>query len=292
MLMIAETISLGILALPSALATLGLIPGTLLLLLFGTLAWYTGSIIGIFRLRHENIHSMADASHLLFGPWGREMTMAGQILFIVFIMGAHILTWGNAVDVLVQGTGNEGRVCAVVYLFGGFVLSFLFTIPRTLNHMSYYAYASFASIIAAVVVTMVGVGIERPGWVVPVLGTGRDAATMAMEKATRMPLVSYVHQHAAGFTAATAPEVRLWPEPDITFHEAFGAVCNIIFAYAGHVAFFSFISELKYPREFPKSLALLQLSDITMYVVTGVVVVSCLPSYFLLTFGFPYVGLC
>lgn len=41
---------------------------------------------------------------------------------------------------------------------------------------------------------------------------------------------------------------------------------------AGHVAFFSFISELKNPREFPKALALLQICDITMYLIVAIVV--------------------
>lgn len=41
---------------------------------------------------------------------------------------------------------------------------------------------------------------------------------------------------------------------------------------AGHVAFFSFISELKNPREFPKALALLQVCDITMYIIVAIVV--------------------
>ena len=38
------------------------------------------------------------------------------------------------------------------------------------------------------------------------------------------------------------------------------------------MAFFSFISELKNPKDFPKALALLQVSDITMYIVVAVVV--------------------
>ena len=48
--MLAETISLGILALPSALATLGMIPGVALILGLGILSTYTGYVIGQFRL--------------------------------------------------------------------------------------------------------------------------------------------------------------------------------------------------------------------------------------------------
>jgi amino acid permease len=66
--------------------------------------------------------------------------------------------------------------------------------------------------------------------------------------------------------------VRLWPRDGLSFQGGFLAVSNMVFAYAGHVAFFTFISELKNPRDFPKALALLQCSDISMYVVTAVVV--------------------
>ena len=47
--MIAETISLGILSLPSVLATVGLVPGFLLVLGLGIIATYSGFVIGQFK---------------------------------------------------------------------------------------------------------------------------------------------------------------------------------------------------------------------------------------------------
>jgi hypothetical protein len=41
---------------------------------------------------------------------------------------------------------------------------------------------------------------------------------------------------------------------------------------AGHVAFFGFISEMKIPTDYPKTLFMLQTTDTSMYVVTGVVI--------------------
>ena len=58
----------------------------------------------------------------------------------------------------------------------------------------------------------------------------------------------------------------------VSFPDAFLSVTNIIFAYAGHVAFFSFISELKDPTEYPKALFMLQGWDISMYVVASIVI--------------------
>lgn len=94
MLMVAETISLGILALPAALAVLGMVPGVILLLLLGALASYAGLVIGQFKLVHPSIHSMADAGNILFGRVGREVLECGQIFFLITIMASHVVTFG------------------------------------------------------------------------------------------------------------------------------------------------------------------------------------------------------
>lgn len=226
--MIAETVSLGILSLPSALSTLGLVPGLILLLTLGLLATYTGHIIGQFKLCHPHVHSMADAGSVLFGRLGGEILGAGQLLFMVFIMGSHILTF----SIMMNAITSHGA-CTIVFMAAGTAISFLLTIPRTLKNLSWWSITSFISIVAAVTITMVGVSISQPGEVA---------------------------------------EVALWPDPDVPFHQAFLAVANIIFAYAGHVAFFSFISELRRPEEFPKALCLLQGSDVAMYIVSAVVI--------------------
>jgi amino acid permease len=54
--MIAETISLGILSLPSVLAAIGLVPGIILIAGLGILATYTGYVIGQFKLKYPYVH--------------------------------------------------------------------------------------------------------------------------------------------------------------------------------------------------------------------------------------------
>jgi amino acid permease len=50
--MIAETISLGILSLPSVLATVGMVPGAILIIGLGVIATYSGYVIGQFKAAH------------------------------------------------------------------------------------------------------------------------------------------------------------------------------------------------------------------------------------------------
>ncbi|KAI7228467.1 hypothetical protein KC330_g7895 [Hortaea werneckii] len=104
LVMIAETVSLGILSLPSALATLGYVPGILLILTLGLLSWYTGTIIFHLKIQNfDSIHSYADIFALWLGKPGRWFGEVATNLMLVFIVAAHIVTFSVMMNVLTEG---------------------------------------------------------------------------------------------------------------------------------------------------------------------------------------------
>lgn len=152
--MIAETIALGILSLPSVVARIGLVPyvppplftqeetkaafntvlcsSVILIVGLGILATYTGYNLGQFKMRYPHVHSMADAGEVLLGPIGREIFGTAQLLFLVFIMGSHVLTFA-----VMMNTLTEHGTCSIVFNVVGMIVSFIFTIPRTLKNVSW-----------------------------------------------------------------------------------------------------------------------------------------------------------
>ncbi len=132
--MMAENVSLGVLALPQALAILGLVPGILCIIFLGTIATYTGWIIGEFKLAHPSVQSYSDCGYILFGRIGREVFAVGQVLVLIFIMGAHVLTFAIALNVL-----TDHSTCTVVFSFVGLLVSFLLGLPRTFKDVSYFS---------------------------------------------------------------------------------------------------------------------------------------------------------
>ena len=232
--MVAETISLGILALAHTLPVLGLIPGIILIISLGIMATYAGYVIGQFKWKYPHIHSMGDAAEVLFGGWGREIFGVGAALFIIFIMGAHIIAGAEALKVL-----TDNAACSLIWALVIGVTSFVFTLHRTLKMTTWLSAIAFLSVIAAVVITMVDLIQQRPGFEVV---TGK------------MP-----HKYT------------LWGDPNATFADAVGEVTTIMFAFAGTVAFFPFISELENPKDFPKALAFLQIWSISLYVISAAV---------------------
>jgi amino acid permease len=224
LVMIAETISLGILSLPSSMAGLGLVPGVILIIGLGAVSTYTGYVFWQFKMRYPHVHNIADVGEIFAGPIGREIGGFLQTIYLIFIMGSHLLTWTIAMNTI---TGHA--TCTIVWSVIGLVLHAVLTFPRTLKNVSYLSIFAFISIFSAVVVTMISVGITRP-------------------------------------------DPTVYATVNVSFAAAFGSVMNIIFAFGGHVAFFTFISELKDPRDFPKALYTLQIVNTTLYVIAAVVI--------------------
>ncbi|KAF7590402.1 hypothetical protein BBP40_002903 [Aspergillus hancockii] len=149
-------------------------------------------------------------------------------------MASHILTFIVAMNTIIeQGT------CSIVFGIVGMIVSFGFSLPRTMRNMAGLSAACISylkvflfPIITAVFITMVAVGVQNPG--------------TAIKAIARPNLVT-------GFTG----------------------VANIFFSYASHNTFFNMISELRDPRDFPKALAMLQCIDICLYLVAGVIIYRC-----------------
>ncbi|PSK34434.1 hypothetical protein B9Z65_8760 [Elsinoe australis] len=228
LLMIAETISLGILSLPAVISTMGFIPGVLLLAGFGVMATYTGYAVGQFKAAHPRVHSFADVGQMIAGAWGEWIIAVAQALVFIFIMAAHILAFSIMMNVL---TGHGA--CSIIFAASGTILSFLLTMPRTLKSTSIFSAASCLSITAAVIITMIGVGVLRPNPHTAVMVT--------------LPTPTTLEAYAIGMS-------------------------NIVITFTGHTAYFSFISELRRPEDFPKSLSLLQSLVVTFYIVVAVVI--------------------
>lgn len=239
--MIAESVSLGVLSLPQTLAQLGLAPAVVLIIGLGILATYTGYVIAQFRERYPHIQNLADAGEVLLGPFGRELFGIGQLLFSIFIMGSHILTFS-----VMMNTVTEHGTCTMVFTTVGFVICMVCSLPRTMKNMTYIScfckhfttpkdipiltHPAFVSIFTAVMITMIGVAVQDHGYTT----------------------------------------LKATVETDL-FH-AFTAVTNIVFAYCAHVAFFGLLAEMREPKDFPKALCMLQTFEIVFYTVAAVVI--------------------
>lgn len=229
--LIVEAIALGSLSIPSAFATVGMVPGVILSVSLGLIAIYTSYVVGQVKLKYPHVDHYADAVGLIWGRFGYELTGVMFVLLLVLLVASHTLT-GTIAWIRIVG---EPNVCALVWSAISAVLLFLVAIPPTFAEFAILGYIDFVSIVVAIIITIVATGVEA-------------------SKST------------GGLSAV---DWSLWPPPGVTFSDAFLAVTNIVFAYSFAVCQFSFMSELHTPRDYVKSIWALGLIEIFIYTVTG-----------------------
>lgn len=111
------------------------------------------------------VHNMGDAGYILFGPIGREILSAGTIIFAVFATGGQLLAGQIALGVL-----SENKLCLMLYTGIFAIPTFIFSLPRTLDRLSWLSVPSVISILIAGIVGMVGTGINPlPGRVIDIV---------------------------------------------------------------------------------------------------------------------------
>ncbi|CAO1624588.1 unnamed protein product [Parajaminaea phylloscopi] len=241
--LIVEAIALGSLSMPASFATIGLVPAILLTIGLGCVAYVCSLAVGGLWLKHPELTSYPLAGELLFvrifGERSRKIgfwfTTICWLLLLIFTTGSHSLTGKLAFNTL-----SNDAICQVGFSGIAAIILFLLALPKTFNEMGFLGYIDFTSIVCAIGITIVASGIaghKQPG--------GLDAVEWY----------------------AFLPKDK---QP--TFAEAFLSVTNITFAFAFAHCQFSFMAELKRPKEFKKSVALLVGTEMFIYVMTGALI--------------------
>ncbi|KAM5351074.1 hypothetical protein ACJ41O_003797 [Fusarium nematophilum] len=132
---------------------------------------------------------------------------------------------------------TESDVCSLVWGVVSAVILLVLAIPPSFAEVAILGYIDFGSIIAAIGVTMIATGLRASA-------------------------------------AAEPANWSAWPKEDITFAQAFIAVCNIFFAYSFSISQFSFMDEMHTPTDYMKAIYTLGGIEIVIYTLTGALIYS------------------
>ena len=80
--MMKTQIVLGVLSIPTAFDTLGIVPGIICLCAIAVITTWSDYMIGAFKLRHGSVFSIDDVGAIIFGRLGREFLGAAFCLCI------------------------------------------------------------------------------------------------------------------------------------------------------------------------------------------------------------------
>ncbi|UPK91738.1 hypothetical protein LCI18_002673 [Fusarium solani-melongenae] len=233
-LMLKTQIGLGVLSLPHAFHTLGMIPGAIILCAVAGIAIWTSYIVGVFKLNHRDVYGIDDAGYLMFGRVGRELFAIAFCLYWIFVAGSGMLGISIGLNAIsVHGT------CTAVFVVVAAISGFLLASIRTLGRISWLAWVGLAFILCSVFVVTISVGIQdRPA--------------------------------EAPQTGPWESDWQLIGHP--TFSQGVAAVSTLIFACSATSAYFAIVCEMRDPRDFSRSVITAQVISTIVYLIVAVVV--------------------
>ncbi|KAJ9416101.1 hypothetical protein FOXG_09582 [Fusarium oxysporum f. sp. lycopersici 4287] len=226
--------AMSILSVPGAFATLGAVGGGLSLVGWHTLNTYTAVILGEFRNRHPECHTLADMCGRLWGRVGKELVGLQILVAQVLISAAGIVSISTAFNAI----SNHGA-CTVIFTLIGAISITLFSSVRTFSRLGWLTWIGFFTFFVAVFIFVVAV-------------TQQDRPAMAPQTG----------DYELGWTAIAHP----------TFVAGITASANIFISNSGSSMYLPVLSEMKRPEHFRKAVLVTGVLVLAMYLSFSLVI--------------------
>ncbi|KAL8286201.1 hypothetical protein RQP46_004689 [Phenoliferia psychrophenolica] len=207
----------------------------------GALFWITSLTMWKYMMLHPNVLDICDLGAQLFGGSRAAYEFTGFMLLAnnILLIGFHVFTGARIFNTL-----TDGRNCTIIYSVVVTILGILFSLPRSLKHVSLMSVVSAACMGISILLFCIFAGIEDH----PLKGYGG-----------KWPLAGDVV-----YTTA-------FPAPGVTWVDCLNAVLNITFLWVPQILFPTFIAEMERPQDFPKALAGLAAMSFVLFIFVPVI---------------------
>lgn len=239
-IIVGEIIGSGILGLPGAFASLGLIIGTVCCVGFCLFSMYSGVLLARVRnVFFPDTESYADAAQHSWGSKFKSFTKYLVLLNWLALLPYYLLTIAKSLQIAVEADGTD-PLCFYQYsLFAAGGL-FVFLQFRTLSGIAYAALLSDVAIIAAIALILVFMDDTASSL------DGVDFLALA-KNTTNADLITVAPSPSTHFSSL------LWPKPG-TFLQIYGRTSTMVFAYQGQSIYYEIMREMKSSSDFPKAI--------------------------------------
>lgn len=246
-LIIADIVGTGVLSLPGAFASLGMVAGIIALIVCYPLNFFTGYQLNKVHLKYSSAVTFGDVGYHLFGTIGGVIMYTSLYLYLLLLLGDYFITLSKAVQSIAWSTDLCRPLAGVI--------TAVLLIPsnqfRTLNGLTYLSIMSFGTVLIVLAIYL-GTILTSTG------GEGRECVPETIKP------------HGTGAAALLSVA---------------GSLSKFIFAFSGQKIFLEMQAEMKEPELFVRSmnLALPTLASVFMLIAV-VSLVRCgdhTPSYIL-----------
>ncbi|KAJ4246279.1 hypothetical protein NW762_013630 [Fusarium torreyae] len=233
--LLTNQFGIGSLGLPSAFMQLGLIPGLITLAGTAVVSWYTGFELYRYSMKHPHCVHIIDLAKEAGGrPW-QIIVAIGFLIQVIMCCSSATVTISIAFN-----TMTNHSICTVAFMAVASIISYLLCVPRTVKFISQSGPPTVISLIGAVLIVMISLGVADP----------------------------------VGAPENWSPTIKVTNNPG--FRTIINSVLKIVFAYAGNHTYVSYMAEMRDPRrDFPFALTWL-VGLTTVFYATLAIGIYCL----------------
>ncbi|KAF2005832.1 amino acid transporter [Amniculicola lignicola CBS 123094] len=157
-------IATGVLSIPSAMGSLGAVPGALIVVGWQALNTYTACILIDFRNRHH-CHNIIEMCAVMWGRVGYELVNFLFLVAFLLCTGSGLLGTSIAFNAL-----SEHGACSVWFSFAAACLIVCYSSIRTFDRMTWPMTAAFICVMGGILTVVIGVSLRDRPAAAPVTG--------------------------------------------------------------------------------------------------------------------------
>ncbi|KAH7138824.1 amino acid transporter [Dendryphion nanum] len=159
---ITNQVGIGILSLPVAMQTLGLIPCIICIIGMGILVTYTAYVLLQFFRRYPTVLNCVDCFRIIGGKWCALVVGIAFVLNLILTCSSSVITMSIALNSL-----SEHATCTVVFILVPTIFSWFICMPRRMKFMADFGMICTISIFVAVLIVMIALGVAEPNGAPP-----------------------------------------------------------------------------------------------------------------------------
>ena len=159
---ITNQVGIGILSLPAALQTLGLVPGIICIIGMGILVTYTAYVLLQFFRKYPTVLNCVDCFRIIGGAPLAIIVGIAFVLNLILTCASAVLTMSIALNSM-----SEHALCTVLFILIPTLVSWILCFPRKMKFMADFGILCTISIFAAVLIVMIALGVAEPNGAPP-----------------------------------------------------------------------------------------------------------------------------
>ncbi|EME26088.1 amino acid transporter, AAAP family [Galdieria sulphuraria] len=154
-LILGDILGTGILAIPSGMASMGWLLGTLFLVVMCGIFIYCGLLLYKMRLMFPHIRTYGDLGRQVYGKWGEWAVYLIQYTSLFLVLPVYLLVASTALRDTVSPNS-----CLIIWMFVNSGILILFMQTRTLRFMAWYSLVGTIAICVTLVIAIVQIIID------------------------------------------------------------------------------------------------------------------------------------